>query len=302
MIILEGPDGSGKTTVIERLGYERRAFKALRGGVGESERGNWGAQDPAPIAYARQILAAHPRVAFDRFHLSETIYGPILRQGSGISDEEVVVLERLLKARGVTTILCLPPAVDTLRNVVKEGRERPAYQTLGFLRKSYLAWERLRDATDRYDVFYNYVAKPDGPWLPTLPTCPQGVVGSPTARYLFVGDRSNLAIDLPFFSMHNCSGFLNRCLWYAGFRESEIALTNAFNAEGRPRDLHASLLASTTHVIALGVEAGTELGRQGIPVNYPIFTAPHPQFWKRFHARNEAAYVDRLREIRESAA
>lgn len=319
MIILEGPDGSGKTTIIERLGYERRSFKALRGGVGEDGRGNWGAQDPAPIAYARQVLQGQADehrgwragtggsgIALDRFHLSETVYGPILRQGSGITNEEVVVLDRLLRARGVYRILCLPPFLETMKNVQREGRERPSYQTLTFLRQAYLAWEKIAyDRAggvdyERFDLLYDYTRTPEVPRIPLRPTCPPGVIGSPSARFLLVGERSNLPLDLPFFSMKESSGFLNRCLWYAGFREEEIALTNAFAADGRPRDLRACLLASTSYVVALGKDAGAEIDRQRVGLHMPILNAPHPQYWKRFHTRNQAAYVERLKEIREA--
>jgi thymidylate kinase len=95
MIIVEGPDGSGKTTTIQRLGYERRQLKALRQGIG-SEGANpkgWGGDDPALLAYTKKVREAQQDemanppgsdaygtlIAFDRFHLSEAAYAPILR-------------------------------------------------------------------------------------------------------------------------------------------------------------------------------------------------------------------------------
>lgn len=330
MIIVEGPDGSGKTTLIEQLGHERRAFKALRGGVGESERGNWGGADPAPVAYARQILQAERdereghagaiggqgleycdrRIAFDRFHLSEIVYGPILRGESGISQEEHRVLRRLLRAKAIPIIVCLPPYSDTIQNVRREGRERPSYQTLDFLLRSYHSWGEIdhkifQDAGDRTDdvIHFDYTQCQDPATviakalrLPR-PRLPEGTVGSPAARFLLVGERSNLDVDLPFFSMGNSSGFLNRSLWYAGFRESEMAFTNALTIDGKNRDLAAGRPASATHVIAFGVVAGTAARDL---LDLPVSTLPHPEYWQRFHAGESDDYVEQLRSIRRT--
>jgi thymidylate kinase len=168
MIIVEGPDGSGKTTTIQRLGYQRRQLKALRQGLG-SEGANpkgWGGDEPAMLAYTRKVMEARfeersaqavwtkaAPIAFDRFHLSEVAYAPILRPDRvEIHDGELEMLTRLLRHHKVPVILCLPPFSVTLNNVTKEGRERPSYQTEGFLHQAYKAFELLAPyATIVYD-------------------------------------------------------------------------------------------------------------------------------------------------------
>lgn len=323
MIIVDGPDGSGKTTLIEMLGCERRSFKALRGGIGSEGVGNWGGDEDAPVAYARQVLGAleeerrepgGARIAFDRFHLSEMVYGPILREGSAISDDEAVVLQRLLRARSVPTVVCLPPYATTFGNVNQEGRERPAYQTVRFLGDAYEAWNeqvmhgRLSNHSLNLIHVYDYT-RPGARWIvPTVTNllgragCPEGVVGDPRARVLVVGERSNLPLDLPFFSMRGSAGYLNHALWRAGFREEDLAFTNALHADGTPRNLAACIMPSTRYIVALGLVAAETCRLNRIEFNGGFFTIPHPQYWKRFHASDRWGYIDQLKTVRTTIA
>ena len=319
MIIVDGPDGSGKSTLIEGLGYLPRKFRALRAGIGATQADGAAADtattdgwanpdDEAQIAYARAIhdalreeAAQHhtSKIAFDRFHVCETIYGPMLRGASGITADEVKVLHRLITARAIPVILCLPPFETALKNVSRAGRERPAFQTNEFLENAYEGFSKIR-MSFMVDTVYDYTIHPE-PYLPPLkPSCPPGVVGSPSARYLVVGERSNLPLDLPFFSMGGSSGYVNRALWDAGFIERDLAFTNAQDHLGLPRDLHAIVLgmAQVRRVILLGQTAAKTAEAQRLADVVFCSTLPHPQFWKRFHANEMRRYVEMLKDVR----
>lgn len=157
IVIVEGPDGSGKSTLIEKLGCERIHLRALRGGVGADgeKKEGWGAGRPAVEAYLDQITQAAKsgrRVGFDRFHLSEVIYGPLLRNHQEITPRDLTVLTTKLHALQIPIIMCLPPVEVTFRNVFKEGRHVPHYQTEEFLRQSYGQFAYLTPwATHVYD-------------------------------------------------------------------------------------------------------------------------------------------------------
>lgn len=172
-VIIEGPDGSGKDVLIETLGYHGFKLKALRGGVGGTEaydNGNglgdglagWAGSEPALAAYKAKVRAARGlRVAFNRFHLSEAVYGPILRGSQELSVFDLEDLKSFLWEEHVPVILCLPSFVTTLNNVKRPGRERPAYQTEEFLRQAYDQFYRLRAyATYVYD--FNEDPKAEG--------------------------------------------------------------------------------------------------------------------------------------------
>jgi hypothetical protein len=165
MIIIEGPDGSGKSTLIKTLGLPSKRVKALRGGVGGTKfdgtgdgLAGWGGDDPAVLCYYRLIdRHAHEDVAYDRFHLSEAAYGPILRGVQELDAGALALLKHYLVGYGVRVVLCLPPFETTLANVRQAGRERPAYQTDDFLRRSYDAFVQL---TPWATVVYDYVNDP----------------------------------------------------------------------------------------------------------------------------------------------
>lgn len=159
MIIVEGPDGAGKTTLIENLAHHRVHLKSLKGGVGSEGQNPQGwtkNADSTLSAYAQKILEGERtdgvNIAFDRFHLSEWVYGPILRNNQLITDEVLLVLGNLLREKHVPIILCLPAFKTTLANIGKAGRERPAYQTEGFLHMAYTSWQKIAPfATHVYD-------------------------------------------------------------------------------------------------------------------------------------------------------
>lgn len=161
MIIVEGPDGSGKSTLIKNLDLVPRRLKSIRGGLGGVKAdgtgdgtAGWGGTDPALKAYARKVLQYEPEslMAFDRFHLSEVVYGPILRGHQEMTEGDLALLSSFLRHRHIQVVLCLPPFEVTLANVNQNGRERPSYQTEGFLHQAYVAFTRLTPwATTVYD-------------------------------------------------------------------------------------------------------------------------------------------------------
>lgn len=161
MIIVEGPDGSGKTQLIKALNHDRRPLKSLSGGVGGTSPKGWLGEFDVPLrAYIAKVVAAQREeelftdsfIAYDRFHLSERVYGPMLRNEQLITDEVLEMIGRYLRHQKIPVILCLPPLELTLNTVFREGRPRPEYQTEDFLRQAYVEFQKLAPyATVVYD-------------------------------------------------------------------------------------------------------------------------------------------------------
>lgn len=155
MIIVEGPDGSGKTTLIENLKHQQHKLRSLLGGVGGDTKKGWGSVDISPVPnYVKKILEAEDlertgvRVAYDRFHLSEIVYGPILRKKQLFTEDDLAMLTGYCHRKKVSIILCLPPLETTVSNVMREGRERPDYQTVEFLQNAYADFLGLKEWAD----------------------------------------------------------------------------------------------------------------------------------------------------------
>jgi len=123
-IIIEGPDGAGKTRLAREL-CERYEMAYRHEGP------------PPPDAnvyrhYLLGLVEAEEPTVFDRYHLGEIVYGPLLREGSKITLSQIGQLNRL-----ATTILCLPPWDVAFANT--RGRKELIENT-NLLRTAYHMW------------------------------------------------------------------------------------------------------------------------------------------------------------------
>lgn len=123
--IIEGPDGAGKTTyaqaLCEQFGYEYHH------------------EGPPPIGvntfthYLRLLERSKPTV-FDRLHLGELVYGPLLRGSCGIDYEQC----RYLSDKALVTV-CLPPMGVCMKSLHEEEFIKSTLQ----LMDAYERWARL---------------------------------------------------------------------------------------------------------------------------------------------------------------
>lgn len=112
LIVLEGCDGAGKTTLAQRL-----ADLAKREGVGYRCVAA-GPPDPDVnllLDYGSRVFGYDPLeersdiVVLDRLHLGELVYGPVYRGGSRLTDTGVRIIESMLDARGALKLHLTAP-------------------------------------------------------------------------------------------------------------------------------------------------------------------------------------------------
>jgi hypothetical protein len=118
MIIVEGPDGGGKTSLIGMLA-ERLSFEVMPractsdNGVDPGTLAEWVDRDLSLPVHHRGFYDRHPLV-------SEPIYGPIIRGHMADGFSDVQWLSRslaTLRARDPFFIFCLPPVQNVLDNI-----------------------------------------------------------------------------------------------------------------------------------------------------------------------------------------
>lgn len=295
-VIVEGPDGAGKTQ-LARLLCSRHTLAYHHEG-------------PPPATdvvghYASLLVNASRPTVFDRFHLGELVYGPLLRGGSGLSPRDLTLLNRVIQGTGTAVVICLPPWETTMINswgrqefIPDESLRRVAYDSWTLLSRHQCAGRCVRVN----DQVYDYTAEPAFE-LARYDRLPAGVVGSPTATVLFIGEQPNGPLDLPFFGPRNSSLFLHECLRDAGVSETDLALTNALTFFGEPRDLPdiISKIPLLKTVVPLGKVAERQLELQGIPPYVNVNPIPHPQWWKRFKSSDREGYVNLIREVHRAA-
>lgn len=109
LVIVEGPDGGGKTTLAEKLvtRYAKTgAYKFHCGAyVGEERIAHH------YLSILNDAFKAQDRVVvMDRSWLSEPIYGDVARGGADrIAPRELIALNAVANGCGAVVILCLPP-------------------------------------------------------------------------------------------------------------------------------------------------------------------------------------------------
>lgn len=108
-IIIEGPDGSGKSPLAARLAKETSSELVHCGPI---------IGDPF-LEYSKMIKNYRgKKTVFDRFFHSETVYGPVLR---GEQRLDILAIKRLEKLLPKTLlILLLPPLDDTIGNILRK--------------------------------------------------------------------------------------------------------------------------------------------------------------------------------------
>jgi thymidylate kinase len=144
-LIIDGPDGAGKTTLAKR--------HALIAGM---EYHHEGPPPPEGVFehYLRQVQRRRLTV-FDRSFLGEQVYGPILRGGSALTVPQFN--ELLYEAKmGARIVVCLPPLEVAFRNWLSRavnGAELIRREET--FRLTYEAWRRLA-ADAGADLVYDY--------------------------------------------------------------------------------------------------------------------------------------------------
>lgn len=300
VIILEGPDGGGKSTLARYL-QDRYGYAVCK--TNQPKEG-----EDLFTSYTGSLVAAlnHYRpVVFDRHYLGEAIYGPIMRGEDRLGTRGRRLIERLLVSRGVHLILCLPTWAqlleawkakngdDYLRNEDQLNKINNAYHRemdRGLPNATVYQWS----LEERAEVIASCLFEP-------LPAYPSFMTGYPGATTLIVGERVNpkaVPWDLPFHHLGNCSDWLLDRLDDAHIPERSLCWANALNRLGEVNPLDQALTAcdNLKRVIALGDKA-TEVCRERFNGTTEVVPLPHPQYWKRFKARQADEYTQMLSNV-----
>lgn len=304
IVVLEGCDGSGKTTLARQL-CERYDLKYHHEGppplnVSPLEHYGW------ILEAARwNIKKGHVRgVVFDRLALGERVYGSIYRNDDRLGADGWRVFKRLLAAADALHVVC-DPGFNVCRENWGRRQNNEMIAEVDALKRVHERYRELtaeiRDGRPAQHYHFNY----------TYPQCfdelcavinarlyadpialPPGIIGSPNADYLFIGERGSspdsLTTDLAFFGTTGSSHYLTQMLDEAGFREDEIAFVNAERWDNVEVPWHQWPFK---RFIALGKIASEACRARGVA----HWAVPHPQYWKRFRSDHPERYIEMLK-------
>lgn len=322
LIILEGADGTGKTTLAKAL-CERFNGHYIHNTY------RWPKKMPLyhTAALHRAIkLSQTQLVVIDRLWMSEAIYAEVYRGGSPWPHMGRM-LDRIVRKHAGLYIICNRPEghsekFDQLRAEREEMYDNvdnvaQRYEELfwgGFnsLDNGYCQQLSVRGMQGRDDVM-EYRIDVQGRNIPVFIDMAIGTMQRNqgyqfqdalsadfnnfagfvhTAEFAFVGDRTNSkirAIDWPFYDVGHCSAFLADCLHRHMFDETRAVW---FNANGPQADYIMDEMADMgLRFVSLGGEAFEALHRRGL--GQGVIKLMHPSYAKRFNKQPEF-----MRELR----
>jgi len=293
-VIVEGVDGSGKTTLIKYL--RNRTFWPVCHVV----------QPHQPNVTQMFELAACAPMIFDRFHLSPVAYGKALRSGPELGPYDLWGIEGFLMGRGYITIWCNTQPRLMVQNNRKEEQLWEEVRDLEKMKTLISCYQEALHASELPYTLYDYLV--DDPEnvisaASVVPALPLGLVGASKPLTWVVGDekqqtREGVMEYVPFFTPgvgHQLlSGtLLQRSMAKINWRWQWTTLSNsAINGAVAPLREWYELLGKPKRVVALGGEAAERLDRAEIP-NHRV---THPQAKRRFaHRTCEADYPEELK-------
>lgn len=160
IIFIEGPDGSGKSTLAKNLSRDMGwPVKSFSWPKSEKEK------EQMFLMYKR-FIRSDKNIIVDRGWWSEMIYGPIKRDKSYITAEQMLELEAdLMTVQGGMIIHCTAPAHVLESRLQARGDDYIDVYDVNFIANVKLGYEHLM-----HDVVHNLpvVRYEYNPSLPTL--------------------------------------------------------------------------------------------------------------------------------------
>lgn len=304
ILILEGPDGAGKSTAANLMQTTHRIIHHGPPKPGED----------LFKTYLYALLKADPNTVFDRLFHGEQVYGPIFRGVSQLTHGQVAYLELVAAQRGAVVAWCrAQPSTLRLRGDPIYTRVAPDMLLAGYAaikRRS-----RLMSLT--YD---SSVSAPEELWRQATimggldAGGQQAGVGHPSGRVALVGERLSplLARPLrgskrwtmepyslyrPFADARSRDWLMDALYLVRDYSPYQLYLTNAIKdayQPGRSRLALRTELVAFDRVVAMGDAAAAELILVGRPADA---TVPHPQAHMRFSHRSGIQGYAKLLEV-----
>jgi adenylate kinase family enzyme len=162
VIVVEGPDGAGKTTLARALA-SHYGFNIKNWGVERQQL-----KDEDPIARCHKAIRdsldpERPMFIHDRLYISELIYGEVIRGEIAGTPEDHRLIRSLFWAIKPPVVVCLPPLDTVFENVKDETTEVKAN-----IQEIY---HKYHDESPRYfagmsPMFYDYTGThTGGSWM-----------------------------------------------------------------------------------------------------------------------------------------
>lgn len=160
MVLIEGPDGAGKTTLVKRL----QADFPLKTGVRGTENRDllWTVTRGDTYNALKWAIdpEERPRI-WDRLFYSEMVYAPLMDRECEFNATEQMFFTRMLAALHCPVLLCLPPLMIVRENAGLDHQMEGVTQKIDNIHRAYV--ELVEDGFFPEHVkIYDYTQDEDG--------------------------------------------------------------------------------------------------------------------------------------------
>lgn len=293
--IVEGPDCSGKTSLINNIFGPKSGWVVEHTGP-PSHSGAWFdySKTIGDLWYTRHVQ----NVVFDRFVYGELVYGPLLRRQwqspKAFTPAHARMLERVLLSMQAV-LVCAQTDYETTEQLFKERQDQELLKSTKLLKESWSAFHLLftnNIMPSLPKVKYDFQTFSPSDIKAAIESCrPLENKGpgighwNPGKSILMVGEQPNAKTTThgwPFVAGGESSLWLAQELDKAKVREDQLYWVNALDAQGiETSPIFLNHLEPRT-VIALGKAAEIWCKKHLPGRGAQLFAIPHPQFWKRF--------------------
>lgn len=279
--IIEGGDGTGKTTLAER-------------GFTDCDYYHQGPYHGDPFNETLALLLHEQSrldgrgLVFDRLHIGEQVYGPLCRGKDTLPPHERRMLERVLLSLRAVLVLATPPDEMALR-AWRLRQNLEMFKDEELIRKSLRLFGTVQTCLPV--VWYNYVAMtPAQARLAVEVKRPAANEGpgignwAPGHVILMVGERCNDERGLPFVSKTGSSPWLAKLLDQWGVEERHLYWVNALDEHGEWQDSGFLTKLRPRAIVSLGATATqwADAAWDDPSLSRFKYHVVHPAFQKRF--------------------
>lgn len=151
IIVIEGPDGAGKTTLAASLCLEF-GLKMGERGVADRSRLYEVTVPDTFRALGEAVDGREVPKVWDRLFYSEFIYAPVVGREPEFKPQQAIHIEQLIEVMGCPIVLCLPPIEVVKENITQADQMKGVHENIDTIYQGYLQlWESLPSQAIMYD-------------------------------------------------------------------------------------------------------------------------------------------------------